>query len=158
LLRVPVDLARWHAPAGDVGPILDQFAKQRSVADVPSLIAEWLAFLGGAGVEGNPLLRGHGIPSAVVIDSLLGAAGYDLCPGVDSAATCPEAFWQTAKWWTQYLEALNIVPLTTRHNIPGEDQPSAPLEKVPSFEPAMPRIPRLPTSDLTERLFTPTTG
>lgn len=152
LLRVPVPVDRWRVGVDDIGPILSQFARQRSVVDVPSLITEWLGFVWGAATEGNPLLRGHGIPSAVVIESILGAAGYDLCPGVDSAAVCPEAFWQTAKWWTQYLDALNLTPLATRYAVAAEDRPG-PQTPAPSLRTVKARGLVTSAAELTVRLF-----
>ncbi|MEU4287339.1 hypothetical protein AB0E63_03885 [Kribbella sp. NPDC026596] len=115
LIRVPVEPDKWLGDVENQKSILGQFAEQRVVVDVPSLILEWLGFVWGAGAAGNPILNGHGIPSAAVIESLIGAAGYDLCPGLDSAASSPEAFWQTAKWWQASVEALNLEPLQTRY-------------------------------------------
>ncbi|MGY4765799.1 hypothetical protein ACXC9Q_02640 [Kribbella sp. CWNU-51] len=121
LIRVPVDPSKWRGDVENQKSILGQFAEQRVVVDVPSLILEWLGFVWGAGASGNPILSGHGIPSAAVIESLIGAAGYDLCPGLDSAASSPEAFWQTAKWWQASVEALNLEALQTRYFTYGRD-------------------------------------
>jgi hypothetical protein len=125
LIRVPVDPDLWRGDLENQKSILAQFAEQRVAIDVPSLILEWLAFVWGAGAAGNPILSGHGIPSAAVIESIIGAAGYDLCPGLDSAASSPEAFWQTAKWWQASVEALNLEPLQTRYYIYGHDPADA---------------------------------
>ncbi|MEV8371373.1 hypothetical protein AB0P21_01495 [Kribbella sp. NPDC056861] len=125
LIRVPVDPDLWRGDLENQKSILAQFAEQRVAIDVPSLILEWLAFVWGAGAAGNPILNGHGIPSAAVIESLIGAAGYDLCPGLDSAASSPEAFWQTAKWWQASVEALNLEPLQTRYYLYGHDPADA---------------------------------
>jgi hypothetical protein len=32
-------------------------------------------------------------------------AGFELTPGLSSASSCPEAIWQSAKWWTYYYES-----------------------------------------------------
>lgn len=131
LIRVPVDPDLWHGSLENQKSILAQFAEQRVAIDVPSLILEWLAFVWGAGASGNPILSGHGIPSAAVIESLIGAAGYDLCPGLDSAASSPEAFWQTAKWWQASVEAMKIKPLQTRYFIHGQDPATADADATP---------------------------
>lgn len=105
-----------HAMACDAGHLrvwLGVFDAEPPHRTGPHL--EWLAFVWGAGREGNPLLRGHGIPSAAVIESLLGASGYDVCPGLDSSASSPEAIWQTAKWWQHYYTAMNLDPMATRY-------------------------------------------
>jgi hypothetical protein len=52
--------------------------------------------------SGNPLLNEYGIPSAVLVEYSVGAAGLDLTPGLASRSSCPEAIWQSAKWWQGY--------------------------------------------------------
>ena len=95
VLRIPVDWA-------DVEKALGQFQRQRAILDAPELILHWLAFVWGVGRAGNPLLDGHGIPSAAMVETVVGAAGYDLTPGLESGASCPEAIWQSALWWSRY--------------------------------------------------------
>ena len=63
------------------------------------------------GHRSNPLLEGWGIPSAAVIDALLSAAGYEMCPGLETQATSPEAFWQAARWWHPYYELNRQAPI-----------------------------------------------
>jgi hypothetical protein len=120
LIRVPVRRAAWQNNHNGQKSILAQFADQRSVLDVTSLMLEWLAFVWASGDAGNPLLNGHGIPSAAVIESLLGAAGYDMSPGLDTSASSPEAFWQTAKWWQTYYENMGIEQMVTRYVVADE--------------------------------------
>ncbi len=84
--------------------VVESFARQRGMLDLPELILVWLAFLWGVGRTMNPLFEGHGIPSAVMVDSVLAAVGYDISPGSDSRVTCPETIWQTAKWWHLYYQ------------------------------------------------------
>jgi hypothetical protein len=43
---------------------------------------------------------------------VLGAAGFDLTPGLESRASCPEAIWQAAKWWHKYYEDQKRAPLS----------------------------------------------
>jgi hypothetical protein len=91
----------------DPAPIrenVERIKAQRSVIDLPSLMLPWLGYMWGAGRAGNPLLEGHGLPSAVFVETAYGIAGIELTPGLSSAASCPEAIWQTAKWWRQFYE------------------------------------------------------
>lgn len=106
VLEVPVAADLWTATASrDYRPLLEEFAKQRVLTDIPAVMLRWLAYLWSAGSAGNPLLEGVGVPTATAIETLLGAAGYDLSPGLDSGASCPEAFWQTATWWHPYFKS-----------------------------------------------------
>jgi hypothetical protein len=89
----------------DPAPIrenVERLKAQRSVVDLPSLMLPWLGYIWGAGRAGNPLLEGHGLPSAVFVETAYGITGLELTPGLSSAASCPEAIWQTAKWWHQF--------------------------------------------------------
>ena len=83
---------------------VERIKAQRSVIDLPSLMLPWLGYIWGAGRVGNPLLDGHGLPSAAFVETAYGSAGIELTPGLSSAASCPEAIWQTAKWWRQFYE------------------------------------------------------
>ena len=105
----------------DVSIALHKFQRQRTTIDAKELILYWLAFVWGAGRSGNPLLEGHGIPSAAMVESVIGATGYDLTPGLESRASCPEAIWQSARWWDTYYLEQGKVPIqghwTTEHRI-----------------------------------------
>jgi len=83
---------------------LDRFKSQRAVLDALDLTLKWLSFAWGTGHSDNPLLDGVGIPSAAMLEMVFGAVGFDLTPGLESRASCPEAIWQAAKWWYQYYE------------------------------------------------------
>jgi hypothetical protein len=76
-----------------------QFRNQRAVLDAVSLLHAWLGYAWGVGDHRNPLESDIGIPSAAVAEVLLGAQGMDLTPGVSARSSCPEAIWQSAKWW-----------------------------------------------------------
>jgi hypothetical protein len=78
---------------------LARFKKTRGTLDCCELVLQWLGFVWGAGQVANPLFVGRGIPSAVLVESLTAALGFDLTPGIDSRASCPEAVWQGARWW-----------------------------------------------------------
>lgn len=82
---------------------------RRSVIDLPTMILAWLGYIWGAGPQGNPLLNGMGVPSAAFVETAYGITGVELTPGLASAASCPEAIWQSAKWWhTYYAEPRGI--------------------------------------------------
>lgn len=96
LLNLPV--------AGDqkLTALVRRFQMDRAALDAVELLASWLAFLWGVGRIGNPLLDGQGIPSAVFIETIMAAAQLDLSPGLANRGSCPEAIWQSAKWWNDY--------------------------------------------------------
>jgi hypothetical protein len=95
LLRIPIS-------PSEVMRALDRFQRQRAVVDALELLLRWLAFAWGVGRAGNPLLDGQGLPSAAMLETVLAAVGFDLTPGLESRASCPEAIWQASKWWHEY--------------------------------------------------------
>lgn len=104
---------------------LDRFQMQRAVLDAVDLVVRWLAFVWGVSRSGNPLLDGQGIPSASMLETVFGAAGFDLTPGLESRASCPEAIWQAAKWWHEYYERDNRPGITGSYFTPDSiyDEP-----------------------------------
>src|SRR5690606_20822617 len=90
---------------------VDRLRRQRAAVDLTELLLTWLAFAWGAGKMGNPLLDGRGIPSAVMVELVLGAAGVNLTPGSVQGASCPEMVWQAAKWWQEFYSGSGDVPL-----------------------------------------------
>jgi hypothetical protein len=118
LLRLPVDAALWQrATTREQISVLERFEKQRSVLDVTELVLHWLAFLWGVGRAGNPLLEGYGVPTAAMIEVILGAVGYDVTPALESRASCPEAIWQAAKWWHPYFLAQSPAEIEGRWHV-----------------------------------------
>ena len=97
--------------SGDVVDHARRLQGQRSAIDLPQLVVAWLAFAWGAGARGNPLMQSEGIPSAALVETAFGIAGIELTPGVASAASCPEAIWQSAIWWHQYYERTADAPV-----------------------------------------------
>jgi hypothetical protein len=105
VLGVPV------APA-EVTNALVRFQMQRAVLDAVDLVVKWLAYSWGVSRSGNPLMDGQGIPSSAMLETVFGAAGFDLTPGLESRSSCPEAIWQAAKWWHEYYERDNRPRIT----------------------------------------------
>jgi len=95
LMRLPVKLS-------DMKTILKRFKRQRAEIDCVELTLMWLGYVWGVGRVVNPFLDGYGTPSAAFIEALASASGYDLTPGLESRASCPEAIWQAARWWHDY--------------------------------------------------------
>ncbi len=92
VLRIPV-------PAKAVIAAVERFQHQRSTMDALEHQLAWWAFVWGVGRAPNPLLEGIGIPSAAFSEYVLSSVGYDLVPGFPSRSSCPEAIWQSARWW-----------------------------------------------------------
>lgn len=114
LLQVPLEVA----PVRDA---LQRFMRQRAAMDAVALVTQWLPYVWGAGRATNPLLDGVGLPSAAMVEVVLGAAGFELTPGIASAASCPEAIWQAARWWHEYHGREDGTPLSgaysTEHSL-----------------------------------------
>ena len=90
--------------AADVDASLTGLQWQRSMLDVPQLILRWLGYCWGVGVPSSPLADGFGIPGAAMLEAALAARGFDLTPGLESRASCPEAIWQAATWWHSFYQ------------------------------------------------------
>lgn len=114
VLQVPLEVA----PVRDA---LMRFMRQRSALDAVELVTRWLPYVWGAGRASNPLLDGFGLPSAAMAEVVLGAVGFELTPGIASAASCPEAIWQAARWWHEYHGREDGTPLSgaysTEHSL-----------------------------------------
>ena len=100
VLGIPVALENALIP-------LKRFKKQRAVLDAVDLMVHWLAYVWGVSRSANPILDGLGIPSAAMLEIVFGAAEFDLTPGLESRASCPEAIWQAAKWWHEHYKDQN---------------------------------------------------
>lgn len=103
-----------------------QVQRQRSVLDVPALIVAWLAHVWAVD-DRNPLASGHGIPSAAFVEAVHSVANIELTPGVASASSCPEAIWQSAKWWDGYYrESARLAAAPDAPRSPGHAIPQVP--------------------------------
>jgi hypothetical protein len=76
-----------------------RIGQERNIVDLLAQIVAWLGYCWAVGDRGNPLMQGHGIPSATLLERAHGLADIDLSPGLPSASSCPEAIWQAARWW-----------------------------------------------------------
>jgi len=112
-----------------------QVSSQRSIVDLPSLMVPWLAYAWAAGHQGNPLVEGLGLPSASFVAAVYGLAGIELTPGLPSSASCPEAIWQTARWWHTFYDFAGTAV--------GDNQatPTAPRGQVGLRQPAAAALP-----------------
>jgi hypothetical protein len=97
-----IAIVRFPGAASPVLAAIDRMRTQRSIADLPALVVAWLAFTWGTGGSPNPLLIGLGLPSAVLIETVFGLVDVELTPGLASASSCPEAIWQSVKWWQDF--------------------------------------------------------
>lgn len=79
----------------------------RGVIDLPAMILPWLGHVWGVGGAANPLLDGIGLPAAAFVETVFSMAGFELTPGLSSTSSCPEAIWQSAKWWTEFYEGIS---------------------------------------------------
>jgi hypothetical protein len=124
LIALPVAQAR----------IIDRvriFEHGRSTLDALEHVLRWLAFSWGVARTGNPLHENYGIPSACMLETVCAAERFDLTPGLESRASCPEAIWSAALYWHEfYKKTSGRVPLgrfTTGHTYPILESPDKPV-------------------------------
>jgi len=87
---------------------------QRSLVDLPELVVRWLEYVWMAGASSNPLAEAKGLPSAVFAETAFGVGGIELTPGLATAAACPEAIWQAAKWWSTFYAGASDMKVRSR--------------------------------------------
>jgi hypothetical protein len=80
----------------------DRVSERRTIIDLPALLLAWLAHVWVTDEQINPLAAGKGVPSAAFVEAAYSLAGIELTPGLASTASCPEAIWQSVKWWHEY--------------------------------------------------------
>ena len=83
---------------------LDAFRRSRSSLDALEHVLRWLAFAWGVARSGNPLHENYGLPSAGMLETVCAAEDFELTPGLESRASCPEAIWASAIHWHEYFE------------------------------------------------------
>lgn len=81
---------------------LAEYQRARVSYDAVENILPWLAFVWGTGNATNPLMQQIGFPSAVMLNQIFGANGFDLAPGVNANLSAPETFWSGVKHWQDY--------------------------------------------------------
>jgi hypothetical protein len=80
------------------------FESGRPTLDALEHVLRWLAFAWGVARTGNPLHDNYGIPSACMLETVCAAESFDLTPGLESRASCPEAIWSAALYWHEFYE------------------------------------------------------
>jgi hypothetical protein len=106
---------------------------QRGAVDLPQLLVAWLGFAWGTGAAvTNPLTQGVGMPGAALVETAFGMGGIELTPGVASAASCPEAVWQSAIWWHEYYEKTKEAPVDGQPDARPVETPGEPRGIVPA--------------------------
>ena len=111
-----------------------KFRHQRSLIDIGSLIVQWLGFAWGVGEQGNPLLKGLGVPSAAFVESAFAAAGLELTPGLSTRSSCPEAIWQSARWWYKFYESEAARTRTKDKKTKNSNKPQGAYVTEPTFD------------------------
>lgn len=111
--------------AGELATAAEEVRRQRAIIDLPALVVAWLAYAWGV-EDGNPLLAGHGLPSAAFVEAAHAVAGIELTPGLASASSCPEAIWQSARWWGDYYRESARVAAAGVARSAGHARPQVP--------------------------------
>lgn len=88
-----------QALAGAATEAVLRYRKRPDVVSSAEAAWRWLGYAWGVREQPNPLHQGMGLPSALFVENVIAALGLDLTPGLASHSSCPEAIWQTAKWW-----------------------------------------------------------
>ena len=120
---------------------VEKFRRSRSTLDALEHVLRWLAFAWGSARTPNPLHDNYGLPSACMLETVCAAASFDLTPGLEARASCPEAIWAAALYWQDYFKQFRGEPPIGRYTTPHEyaielpdDEPSSP--PAPSAPPA----------------------
>lgn len=99
-----VAVVRFAKAHQDVHDHIKRLQTDRGIIDLTALMLQWLGFVWGTSGSVNPLSQGAGLPSAAFVETVFAMAGFELTPGLSSASSCPEAIWQSVKWWTGFYE------------------------------------------------------
>ena len=97
---------------------VEDFRKSRSTLDALEHVLRWLAFAWGAARTPNPLHENYGLPSACMLETVCAAANFDLTPGLEARASCPEAIWVAALYWQAYFKQFSGSVPTGRYFVP----------------------------------------
>ena len=99
-----IALLSFPVNSTDVQNSLKKLETERLTIDLSALLLRWVQYAWGTGMPANPLGEGVGMPSAAMLETAFAANGFDLTPGLESRSSCPEAIWQSARWWHEYYE------------------------------------------------------
>ena len=66
------------------------------------------------------------MPSAAFVEAVHAIADIELTPGLASASSCPEAIWQSARWWGDYYRESARVAAAGMTRSAGHAQPQVP--------------------------------
>jgi len=102
IARLRVPQKSDTAAEGKLADHVGKFRMERLSLNIPALMVEWYGWVWGAPEKGNPLVRSMGIPAAVFVESVYALMGIELTPGLASQSSCPEAIWQSARWWHEF--------------------------------------------------------
>jgi hypothetical protein len=91
-------------PQANIVKRVEDFKRSRATLDALEHVLRWLAFSWGVARTGNPLHENYGLPSACMLETVCAAENFDLTPGLESRASCPEAIWSAAGYWHDYFQ------------------------------------------------------
>lgn len=111
-----VAVIRFALKHDDVREHIERLEKDRTVIDLPGMMLRWLGFVWGVTGAGNPLAEGIGLPSAAFVETVFAMAGCELTPGLSSRSSCPEAIWQSAKWWQDFYKKSAVMDAALGEN------------------------------------------
>lgn len=97
-----IAIAALPIPQDKMRARIERFRSGRSALDSLEHVLRWLAFSWGVARTGNPLHENFGLPSACMIEIVCAAEDYELTPGLESRASCPEAIWASLLHWHEY--------------------------------------------------------
>lgn len=127
---------------------VDAFRRSRSTLDALEHVLRWLAFAWGVARTGNPLHENYGIPSAGLLETVCAAENFELTPGLESRASCPEAIWAAAIHWHDFFARTGDRRIPYGRYVIGHEYPI--LESVPR-RPAPSGTGSAPTTERSER-------
>jgi len=131
-----VAVIAFAVPGGDaLAEAASDVRRQRGLIDLPGLLVAWLGWIWGVH-DANPLVAGQGVPSAAFVEAVHAVADIELTPGLASASSCPEAIWQSARWWGDYYRESSRVAAAGMTRSAGHAQPQVPAGAYTVRQPA----------------------
>ncbi len=110
-----IAVATLPVPRATSNASLKRIQMGRSSIDLVESLLAWLAYVWGAPGASNPLRSEIGVPGASLVEAVTGLNDFDLTPGLESRSSCPEAIWQSLRWWHDYYARED-----SRHGRSGE--------------------------------------